>query len=261
MSLDRREIVSLDVAVPMATVWEHLRDTELARRWFAWDGPGYDEELHRFLVELPTEHRDVVGDATTHALSWPNHDELVLRAAAHEPGHTHLTVTRRSHEGLLDVYDGVRDVHDEDWLTSVHQLKFALEVHPGVDRRTLAVQGLDAGDRRNRLLDRAGLHGVRGIPVGGNVEVHRPDGSTLGGTLVYRTVFQFGLHLHGLTESLLVVRETPAAASPPHGQVAAVISTFGLTDEQWDEVERRWEGWWPHRGAVLGAGVPAGVVG
>ena len=249
MSLDRREIVSLDIAAPLTQVWAYLRDPHLARRWLGWDRPGLDARIHRVLVETPDERLDVLGLATVHSLVWPHADELRARAVADEPGRTHLTITRRSHEGLLDAYDGVRDVHDEDWVTGAHQLKFALEQYPGVDRRMLCVVGVDAGTRQDRLIDHIGLHGVHGIPVGGNVQAVRPDGSMLGGTLLYRTEFQLGLHLHGAVPSLLVVREEPAASQPPNGTLSVGLSTYGLSAEQWSDVQRRWVEWW--------AGTPA----
>jgi hypothetical protein len=150
------------------------------------------------------------------------------------------------------VYDPI----DEGWIQFAQQLRFALRAHRGQERRTLSVFGLDAGDRRDRLLDRAGLHGVRGIPVGGHVQARRPDGTLLGGTLVYKEEHQFGLQLHGITESFLVILETPVASHPPHGTVGAVLSTYGIDESTFAEVEERWSGWWSRSqpsGTAVGA--------
>lgn len=244
MTLDRREVVALSIEAPLRTVWAHLRHPDLIARWFRWDSPELPAAIRRTFVEEPTEGRTVVGDATTHTLSWPNKTVLSITAAAHEPGRTHLVVTRSSHDSFVGTYDGVRDEVDEDWITNCHQLAFALEKHHGLDRRTLAVFGLDAGQRRERLIDSVGLHGVRGIPIGGHVEGRRPDGTLLGGTLVYRTEFQIGLQLHGITEAFLVVQETPSASHPPNGTLAAILSTYGVDDVTFLEVEERWMGWW-----------------
>ncbi len=253
MSLDRREIVSLVIPATLATVWEHLRNPVLARRWFGWDRPGLDEDIHTHLIGEPTESRSVDRDSTIHTLTWPHHDQVTVSGAAHEPGVTRIVVTRQSHEGLLGAYDGVRDEVDENWLTYAHQLHFALTVRPDEDRQTLAVFDLDAGDRRSRLLDRAGLHGVRGIPVGAHVQARRPDGTLLGGTVAYKAEHQFGIHLHGVTEAFLVIRETPIASHPPHGTVGAILSTYGLDPVTFDEVHARWSGWWKRSGAAVPA--------
>lgn len=243
MSLDRRVVVAIDVPAPLGTVWEHLRDPHLIRRWYAWDWPGLDEEIRHVFHEQAVESWHVEDDTTTRTLTWPHHDALVVRGSAHRPEHTRLEFTRHSHEGLA-TFDGVRDEIDERWIAWTHQLRFALATHPGQDRRTLSVFGLDAGSRRDPLLDRAGLHGVRGVPLGGHVHARRPDGTELGGTLLYRTELQFGIALHGITESFLVVMLTPAAHHPPHGHVDAVLSTYGLDDATFEQVEQRWGGWW-----------------
>ena len=249
MPMERREILSLELTAELATVWEHLRDPALARRWFGTGGPGSDEEIRRDLIEGADEGRLIEHDSTTHTLTWPNHDVLAVSAAAHEPRHTRLVVTRPSHDAYGHGYDGVLDDRDERWIANAHQLQFALRVHPGQERRTLAAQDLDAGPRPARLLDQAGLHGIRGVPVGGHVQARRPDGTLLGGTLLYKTEHQLGLQLHGTTESLLIVRETPAGTRPPNGTVSPVLSVYGLDDETFAQVERRWESWWQGAGA------------
>jgi len=242
MTLELREVVSVDIAAPLSKVWASLRDPALVRRWYGWDHDGLDADARRF-VDTAVETQDVIGDATIHTLSWPSHDKLTLRSAAHEPHRTHLTVTRRSHEGMA-TFDGVRDEVDEAWIANAHQLQFALTVHPDQDRRTLTMFGLPSGDRKDRLLDRAGLVGIRGVPIGGHVQARRPDGTLLGGTLVYDTELQLGLRLHGISEMFLVLEETPAAHTPPHGTVDAILSTYGLDDETFEQVRERWSRWW-----------------
>lgn len=242
MTLELREVVSVDIPAPLSKVLASLRDPALVRRWYGWDHDGLDAEARRF-VETAVETQDVVGDATIHVLSWPSHDRLTLRSAAHEPHRTRLTVTRRSHEGMA-TFDGVRDEVDEAWIANAHQLQFALAVHPDQERRTLTMFGLPSGDRSDRLLDRAGLVGIRGVPIGGHVQARRPDGTLLGGTLVYETPLQLGLRLHGISEMFLVLEETPAAHTPPHGTVDAILSTYGLDDETFEQIRERWSRWW-----------------
>lgn len=243
MTLERREVVSVDVHAPVATVWEHLRDPRLARRWFGWDHDGLDTEIHHALLDGVHEEHDHAEHRTTRSLVWRNHDRLTVTAHDEEPLLTHVRVTRPSHEGLSR-FDGVFDERDERWIQYVHQLAFAVGVHPDEDRVTLAVHGLDAGDRSDPLMYRVGLHGVRGLPIGAHVEANRPDGTRVGGTLVHRSEHQVGIHLHGIAESLLVLVHRPAAERPPHGVVDAYLSTYGLDDALLAEARRRWAGWW-----------------
>ncbi|UZN03600.1 hypothetical protein [Cellulomonas sp. S1-8] len=240
MTLERREVVSVDVHAPVAAVWDHLRDPHLLRRWFGWDYPGLDAEIRQIFHDEAREEVD--DDAGTRTLVWRNGDRMVVAGPADAP-HAHVTVTRTSHDGLSS-FDGVFDEMDEGWLQFTHQLAFALKVHPGEDRVTLQSHDLDAGDSRSPLLFRAGLHGVRGLPVGAHVEATRPDGSRVGGTVVYKGEHQVGIHLHGIAESLLVLVLRPAAVRPPHGTVDATLSTYGLDDAILSEARRRWAGWW-----------------
>ncbi|MBO9568566.1 MAG: hypothetical protein J7503_07050 [Cellulomonas iranensis] len=252
MLLDRREVVSVDVDAPAAIVWAHLRDPDLVARWFGWDSDTLDAEIRQIFRGAVHEHEEHADGVATRTLELGHHDRIVVTTRDDQPRRSHVALTRRSHDGLVP-FDGVFDEIDEGWTQFVQQLAFALDVHLGQDRVTLSAHGLDAGDRSDPLLFRAGLHGIRGLPVGGHVEVVRPDGSRLGGTLRYRTAHQVGIHVHGIAESLLVLVIRPAAAHPPHGTIDATLSTYGLDDEVLAEARRRWAGWWgaPQRAAVL----------
>ncbi|QCB94835.1 SRPBCC family protein [Cellulomonas shaoxiangyii] len=242
MTLETRETVTVDVAAPVEDVWAHLRDPRLVRRWFGWDYDGLDDEIRQIFVDGPREHVEEADGVTTRTLTWPHHEVLTVTSRADAPGRTQVALTRRGHDALAP-YDGLYDEVDEGWIAFLQQLRFALERHPGEDRVALSVLGLDAGDRHDPLLFRAGLHGVRGLPVGAHVEVTRPDGSRVGGTVVYRTAHQVGIRLHPI-ESLLVLMLEPAGHHPPHGRVSAVLSTFGLDEATLAEARRRWAGWW-----------------
>ena len=243
MTLELREVVSVDIPVPLATVWPYLREPELVHRWFGWDHDGLDAEIQQIFVDEPVEAHDVVGNATIHTLTWPHHDIITARSTVSIPGHTRLTVTRRSHQGV-SLFDGIRDEVDEGWIAFVHQLAFAITVHPGEERRTLSVFGLDAGPPGDRLLGNAGIADIRSVPVGGHVQARRPDGTLLGGTIDYMTPLQFGLRLHGISAIYFVIMEVPAAATPPNGTVNAILSTYGLDDGTFAEVQERWAKWW-----------------
>jgi len=238
MTLDRRRLLTLDLAADSDTVWAHLRRPELVRRWYGHDHDGLDAEIDRtFTTTVRT-----LADGLRRELEWPDGTALLL-APTDDAHRTTLTVERPSHDGLSH-YDGVRDPVDERWTADAHQLQFALAVHPGEDRRTWSATGLDAGPHHHRLLDRVGLHGVHGLPVHGHVETVRPDGTHVGGMLVYRTPLQFGLRLHGPSDALLVVLEHPSVAHESNGHLDVVLSTYGLPDDEFADVAARWDQWW-----------------
>ena len=241
MVLAPREVISVDVPVPFETAWAHLRRPELIRRWYGWDRADLDQDVHQvFLHEAVVQLSD--SGLPMGWLRWHNHDRIDVRGGWGGATRTTISVRRPEH-ALLATYDGVRDEVDERWTTWLHQLQYALSRHLGEDRRTFAVHGLD-GERPDRLLYRLGLHGARGVPVGGAVEIHRPDGSLLGGTLEYCTAHQFGVALRGHGGSLLVVQMVPPSSHPPNGGVNAIWSTYGLDDEALEAARGRWRAWW-----------------
>ncbi len=238
MTLDRRRIQTLDLAADSDTAWAHLRRPELIRRWYSYDHDGLDAEIDRVFGSTAR----TLADGLRRELEWP--DGTAVRLSPTGDSHrTTIAVERPSHDGMSH-FDGVRDPVDERWVADLHQLEFALAVHQGEERRTWSAIGLDAGTRRNRLLDRVGLHGARGLPVHGHLEAVLPDGLHVGGRLVYRTDLQFGLRLHGASEAFLVVLDHPSVAHETNDRVDVVLSTYGLDDDQLATVSARWDAWW-----------------
>ncbi|MFI2753771.1 hypothetical protein ACGIF2_10085 [Cellulomonas sp. P22] len=245
VGIEHREIVAMDVGVPADVLWHHLRDPELVRRWFGFEREGLADEIHEmFEVRASASETSSVDGHPVRTLTWPRGDRAVVTSVPHESHQrSHLSIQRRSHDGLT-TFDGVQDPRDEAWLAGANQLKFALEEYPGLGRRTVVMRDMDAGTLHDRLLDRLGLHGLRGVPVGGHVQTTLPDGSRVGGTLAYKSQYQVGLRLLGTKSAMLVLLETPAAARPPHGLVTAVLSLYDVSDAEVASVLDRWSQWW-----------------
>ncbi len=232
-----REVLSVSVPVGFDTAWAHLRRPELIRRWYGWDRPSLDEDIRRrFLDDAVAQRSEGLPIGW---LRWHNHDRLEVRGTARR---STITLRRPGHV-LLASYDGVRDEVDECWITWLEQLRFALAEHNGEDRHSFAVRGL-TGERPDRVLYRVGLHGARGVPVGGAVEIRRPDGTLLGGSLEYAGAHQFGVRLLGHGGSLLTVQLVPAESHPPTGAVHATWNLWGLRPEELEDVRERWATWW-----------------
>lgn len=249
MALDpgRREIVSVDIATDPDTAWAYVREPVKIRRWFGWNDDGIDEEIHRrFVTDAHvTESSELAFcPGRVRSLAWKGGDLLRVSPSPTAPcTHSVVTVSRRAYESF-DVFAGLYDDVDERWIASVQQLRFALELHPGAERLTLRAAGLDAGSTGRRLLDRVGLHGLRGVPVGCHFETRRPDGTLLGGTIWHRTDHQVGVRLHGANEPLLIVDLNPTPLRTQNGRVTAVLSTFGADDETFAAISQHWARWW-----------------
>ena len=240
MVLAPREVISVVVPVPFDTVWAHVREPRLIRAWYGWNSPDLDDEIRQVFVREAQVQR-ASGALPVGWLRWHNRDQMEVRGSWGNKPRTTIVVRRPDH-ALLATYDGVRDESDEQWITWIYQLSHVLTHHLGEERHTFAVFGLNA-ERPDRTLYRAGLHGARGVPRGGAVEIRRPDGALLGGRLEYRTTHQFGVVLVG--GSLLVVQVVPPLSRPPHGAVNAFWSTYGLDDRAREVAGHRWAAWWP----------------
>jgi len=249
MALDpgRREIVSVEIAADPDTVWAHVREPAKIRRWFGWHDDGIDDEIHRvFVADARVAESDELASLAgpVRSLTWKGGDLFAVWPSTTARGtRSVVTVGRRAYESF-DVFSGLYDDADERWIASAQQLRFALELHPGAERRTLRAAGLDAGPAGMRLLDRIGLHGIRGVPVGCHFETRRPDGTLLGGTIWHRTEYQVGIRLHGANEPLLIIDQNPTPLRKSNGRVTAVLSTFGTDDETFAAISQHWARWW-----------------
>src|SRR5439155_5234158 len=186
--------------------------------------------------------------------------DLIYRqhATETEPGHTlHLgdgttftlhdtgagaTLIRmvRAPRGENSEWDDYYEDINEGWVTFLHQLRFALERHAGVDRRTLFFSGTPgpAGEPRVALgLDRI---------AGGPGDRYRAElvGEPVSGQVWFRSTRQTGLSVDGWGDGLMIVGTAPPSPNRPHPHAMAVLTTYGLHDKEFEELGERWQSWW-----------------
>jgi hypothetical protein len=110
-------------------------------------------------------------------------------------------------------YDEMR----EGWTSFVEQLRFALERHPGDERRTLRVTGAPPLD-------------PPAVEPGERYEAATRWGERWSGELHHRTAHQAGLTVDGYGPGLVCV----------HSAGLAIVTAYGLDDEAFAALERRW---------------------
>ncbi len=228
-----RVLVDTVIHAEPEVVWPALREPALVARWFGWDYDGLDAEIVQIFVDGAT------ADEAARTVTWPDGDRFELEP---EDGATRLRVVRAQHDP--DAVVGVYDPVDEGWITFAQQLRFALERHPGQDRRTVSALGLGLGPHDAPLLEHLGLRLLGDDPVGAPYEVARGDGSTFSGEVFFQTDLQIGLTVAEEDDALLVVARTPPSAAPPDGEVMLILSVYGADDARLAEVEKRWTSWW-----------------
>jgi len=223
------------VAAPADAVWRALRDPAELRRWFGWDAEGLAEEIEDIFV--------------THALASDaeralRFDDIPDRFEL-EPRGAQETMLRLIGEPLdPDVYDGMH----EGWLSFLGQLRFALERHPGQDRRTLYLTGQTPSAGGDGVMAALGLPELETSgSVGDSYEVRGDDGQVaLAGEVWARSPRQTAITVGG-GSGLLVAAQLPPDVKPPHGGATALITSYGLSDDEFQRVRRSWTSWWQER--------------
>ncbi len=142
-----------------------------------------------------------------------------------------------------DAYDGMH----EGWTTFIAQLRFAVERHPGENRRTLYLTGAAPSADARTVMASLGLADLSQAAEGDDYEVRGADGDvSLTGQLWARSARQTAITVGGGT-GLLVAAELPAEVQAPNGGATALITSYGLGDDEFQRVRHSWTEWWQAR--------------
>jgi uncharacterized protein YndB with AHSA1/START domain len=211
--------IELTIAAPVDEVWRWMRDPDLIRRWHGW-------EIEDGGLEAEIDHiyrQSFTGDEAAHTLSGKG-DTFSLHDAG--AGRTLVRLVRGApsdNPEMAAYYDDV----NEGWTTFLHQLRFAMERHPGADRRTVFVSG-----PKTDPLAALGLTEVATRAPGSRYTAE-PAGEPAAGEVWFRSANQCGITVDGWGDGLLVA-----------GPGMAVLTTYGLDDTAIKELRTRWEQWW-----------------
>ncbi|WP_420123019.1 hypothetical protein [Nakamurella sp.] len=230
-------IVEVTVAAPIQAVWAALRDPGQLRNWHGWE---YDlpDGTDALAEEIRTIYFDpeVVEEAPARlALGGDVFDLTEV------DGGVQVRITRAP-RGTNPDWDAYYDDITEGWRTFLFQLTWALERHPGEARTT----HFTAGTPRTPgpIVARLGLGGVAAQPVGSSYAVTLPAGTTLHGTVFFRTEHQFGLTVTEWGDGLLEVADAPPAPHRPVAGSAAILSFYGMSGAEVARVREAWDRWW-----------------
>ncbi len=194
---DRAVAVETTISAPYATVWNALRDPAEIRRWHGWDydeDGGLDGEIEIIYVD------DVEIDEAAGTIGIADGSRFEVEARG--PNETVVRVTMPAPAGGAswdEFYDDLR----EGWTTFVEQLRFALEAHPGEERRTLKLDGAPA---------------------------LAPDT----GREAFRTGHQVGYVVDAYGPGLVVLH------AKPDGGGMAIVTAYGLDDHAFAALQERW---------------------
>ncbi len=224
-------LFELTISAPADRVWAALRDPELIRDWFGWDADSLEAEIKVIFGDYAD------ADDSARVLRFGMGDRVEVVAAGTE---TVVRLVRPAPSPDTDWDEFFEDV-TQGWIAFFRQLQFAFDRHPGGGRRTLYFSGspLAAG----APLAAAAL-GLAGVGRAGEPYAARAAGGELAGRVWHRGRHQVGLTVDGWGDGLLVIMDRPASESFPRGSSQAILTTYGLDDEELAALRQRWEAWW-----------------
>lgn len=234
-----RVLVEVTIAAPVDTVWRAIRETDQLLSWFGWDADTLPEE-----VDMIFGHPAAVDDQahTIRFQAWEGiADGFEL---APRQGTTVLRVVRFG-AAEIDWQSTYEDVN-EGWVSFVQQLRLLVERHHGARRRTIYRSGA-ARPGVPAPSEALGLGGLRERLDGADYTAVLPTSDEIDGVVWHRSCFQLGVLVRQWGDGLLVVHDKDATPSRPHGGGAVLLTTFGLDDATFADLERRFGQWWDER--------------
>jgi hypothetical protein len=232
-------LVEVTVPAPADVVWAALRDPRKIEHWFGWDADSLKDEIDFIFVThaAADDARRVVD-----FVGVPDRYEVEAR------GETSLVrVVRSAPAGdWTDIFDGMI----EGWISFTWQLAFALRRHPGQARRTIFFSGSPREDRLARSLlglEAAPEPGEKwSMPLG-------PD-EAASGEVWYLARHQTGVTVDAWGDGLLVVLDQPPTGKHPRGTTMLTLTTYGLSDTTFADIQSRWQAWWDQRFETVAPG-------
>ena len=225
-------LIEVTVPAPADAVWAALRDPKQITNWFGWDTDGLKDEIDFIFVT----HAEADEARRTVTFVGVN-DRYEVEAR----GETSLVrVVRSAPVGeWTDVFDGMI----EGWISFTQQLAFAFARHPGQTRRTMFFSGPPRADQLGRS-----LLGLDAAPAPGEPYAMPLGPDDASGQVWFTARHQIGVTVEAWGDGLLVVLDSPPKAEKrPRGSTMMTLTTYGLSDAAFADLQGRWKTWWDAR--------------
>ena len=226
-------VASVVLPVSLRDAWPYFREPDLIVEWHGWeyDGGGLDKEVKQIYLDearVGEDHRRIhVG---THFFDFEE-----------EAGATRVDVHRAPSSEDDNWREYLPDI-DEGWLSFLQQLRFRLERHQADSRRTIFVSGTPR-DPTISPIEMVGLGQVVLQEIGAVYGATVGPGDALTGNLWFVSANQIGGSVDAWGDGLLIVANGPAGG-PPYVASQAILTTYGLDEDERAALADRWTQWW-----------------
>ena len=190
-------------------VWRALSDTSEVAQWFGWDAPALAAEIQYIFVDHATVEPERMR------IDSPEMDQYI-EVVPDGPN----SLVRAVQNGE-DLEDGAYDSMKSGWIAFFHQLKRYVEEHTNETRRTVFLKGVgNAGFITSAVQER--LEGETWFTDEHTLVIATPD---------------FG-------PGLGVLNAAPGLGVDDRGESNFTLSTWGLSDREFDQLAEEWLDWW-----------------
>jgi hypothetical protein len=222
-----RILVEVAISAPAQAVWHALRDRRQIAQWFGWGAAGADAEIEAIFFESAEVDE---SRGTIHFNGTDDRFEIFARDNG-----TVVRAVRRDSSGdeRSDVYEEMT----EGWILFVNQLRLAVEDHPNEQRRVFRLVGTNASESDISLISRLAQEAEDGTMI-----LTTPNGEQVL-PAYYRSNFQLGVRARFLGDGLIVIAQRPADDAK-RGGGALTVTTYGLGEEEFNDVRAIWTKWW-----------------
>ena len=232
MTTFSRALIEVTIAAPADEVWRSLRDPERIAQWFGWQTDSLDAEIEHIFFKFGQ------GDEAARTLSFGKGDRIEVEPR--DAGCV-LRIVRPAPTPDHD-WDDIFEDMTQGWIAFLLQLRFALERHASDTRRTLFLSGSPRAANGPLAARALGLPASGG--PGAGFAITAPTGDALAGRIWHRGRHQLALTVDGVGDGLLVAMDRAPDAKSLHGHSQLILTTYGLSDDAFDDLAARWRTWW-----------------
>ena len=239
-----RVLVEVTIPAPVEEVWRALREPDQIRRWFGWDADSLAEEIDFIFV------KNAAASDDEHVIRFDEWGGVSDRFELEPSGSGSVLRVVRAGQPDQD-WSEVYEEMTEGWIAFVEQLRLALSKHDLDERRTVYLSGGAVAAGAPKLTEAVGVADLR-QQADGSAYRAEAAGETLEGEVWHRSPFQLGLTVKSWGDGLLIVTDKPANENRPNGGGSLILTTYGLTEDQFGALEARWRDWWSARYNTVG---------